>query len=109
MGLLTLLHLRRSSPWEKPTLLDQLLASPLALVVATVYRVILFLRGHPFRPPAGRPPIRVVCLSDTHDRILHRVPEGDLLIHAGDLSEGGQVEEIQRQVDWLAGLGHREK
>ena len=109
MGILTLLHLRRSSPWEKPTLLDQLLASPFALIVATVYQVILFLRGHPFRPPPGRPPIRVVCLSDTHDRVLDRVPEGDLLIHGGDLTEAGTVKDIQRQVDWLAGLEHREK
>jgi len=109
MGILTLLHLRRSSPWEKPTLLDQLLASPFALIVATAYQVILFLRGHPFRPPPGRPPIRVVCLSDTHDRVLDHVPEGDLLIHGGDLTEAGTVKDIQRQVDWLAGLEHREK
>lgn len=55
--------------------------------------------------------IRVVCLSDTHNIIppAGSVPEGDLLIHCGDMTVDGTVEEIQRQVDWLKGLPHRWK
>jgi hypothetical protein len=32
-----------------------------------------------------------------------------VLIHAGDLTNNGSVEEIQKQLDWLASLPHREK
>ena len=109
MGLLTLLRLRRPSPWERPTLLDHLLSSPLAWLVTILYHIMLFLRGHPFTPPEGRPPIRVVCLSDTHDGMNVKIPDGDLLIHAGDLTNVGDLESIQRQVDWLAGMPHRYK
>ncbi|KAK1755816.1 calcineurin-like phosphoesterase [Echria macrotheca] len=111
MGLLTLLHLRRPNPWERPTLLDNLLSSPLQLLITILYQIILILRGHPFRPPRGRPPIRVVCLSDTHSRIPPNLSgvEGDLLIHAGDLTDDGSRESIQRQVDWIASLKFGEK
>ena len=54
--------------------------------------------------------MRIVCLSDTHD--LHAeivVPDGDLLIHAGDVSQGGQPEEIRAFADWFAALPHRHK
>jgi predicted phosphodiesterase len=54
--------------------------------------------------------MRIVCLSDTHnlhDRI--RVPEGDLLVHAGDATMRGTAEEIAAFFDWLAGLPHRHK
>lgn len=34
---------------------------------------------------------------------------GDLLIHAGDLTNSGTIEEIQAQIDWLDALPHREK
>ncbi|KAL2267472.1 hypothetical protein VTJ83DRAFT_4749 [Remersonia thermophila] len=55
-----------------------------------------------------RRPIRVVCLSDTHNLALppEAVPDGDLLIHCGDLTVGGSVDEVQRQVDWLKSLPH---
>ena len=112
MGILTFLRLRRRDEWEPPTVLDRLLASPLQWLVAYVYRVLVRLRGRPFRPPpAGgrRPRIRVVCLADTHDHTDIAVPDGDLLIHAGDLTDDGTAATLQRQIDWLAGLPHRHK
>lgn len=109
MGLLQRLKLRRSSKWEKPTLLDHLLSSPLQFIVTCIYHIILLLRGKPFRPPSDKPPIRVVCLSDTHDQIVRNVPDGDLLLHAGDLTNSGSADDIQKQVDWLASLPHRHK
>ena len=54
--------------------------------------------------------MRIVCLSDTHnlhDRI--RVPEGDLLLHAGDATSRGTEKEVSVFADWLAGLPHRHK
>ena len=108
MSLLTWLGLRRSSIWEPPTALDRFLDSPLQALVQRIFRIFLFLRGAPFQPPRGRRPIRVVCISDTHDRTV-AVPDGDLLIHAGDLTNGGSAADVQRQVDWLDSLPHRHK
>ncbi|KAJ9148902.1 Calcineurin-like phosphoesterase [Pleurostoma richardsiae] len=111
MGLLTRLGLRRPNEWEPPTPLDNLLASPLQFLVAHLYYLILLLRGSPLHPPrsAARPAIRVVCLSDTHDLVPAAVPDGDLLIHAGDLTDGGTLADVQAQLDWLARLPHRHK
>src|SRR5271157_1458943 len=52
--------------------------------------------------------MRVVLISDTHD--LHdqvQVPEGDLLIHAGDLTMLGRMNEIAAAGLWLRKLGER--
>ena len=52
----------------------------------------------------------IVCLSDTHsrhDRI--RVPPGDVLVHAGDATMAGRVEEIAAFNHWLGALPHRHK
>ena len=51
--------------------------------------------------------MRVVCISDTH--CMHdglRVPDGDLLVHAGDLTETGSYEEVARACDFLGSLPH---
>ncbi len=109
MGLLTWLGLRRPNMWERPTALDKWLSSPLQWFVLYIFHLVLFLRGRPFRPPRDRVPIRVVCLSDTHDRTIASVPDGDLLIHAGDLTDAGTVADIQRQIDWLDSLPHTHK
>lgn len=111
-NLLIFLHLRRRDPWSPPTPLDHLLTSPLQWAVALLYtRLLLPLRGHPFHPPPHKRPIRVVCLSDTHNLTLRTedVPGGDVLIHCGDLTQGGTVAEVQAQVDWLRRLPHRWK
>jgi predicted phosphohydrolase len=54
--------------------------------------------------------MRIVCLSDTHG--LHRrldVPDGDILLHAGDFSMGGRAHEIERFDRWLGTLPHAHK
>lgn len=53
---------------------------------------------------------RIVCISDTHeqhDRIS--VPDGDLLLFAGDMSFMGDEAAVHRFNDWLAGLPHPHK
>ncbi|KAK3988548.1 putative rhamnogalacturonate lyase C [Cladorrhinum sp. PSN332] len=109
--LLIFLRLRRPSPWEPPTLLDSLISSPLNYIATLLYHTILLLRGHSFHPPKDKSPIRVVCLSDTHTLTLppSSIPDGDLLIHCGDLTNDGTPEEIQVQVDWLNSLKGRYK
>ena len=54
--------------------------------------------------------MRLVCLSDTHNR--HReiaVPEGDVLVHAGDATMRGSRREVEDFAAWLVALPHRHK
>lgn len=54
--------------------------------------------------------MRLVILSDTHG--LHEqvdVPDGDVLVHAGDLSNRGTLDGIRRFDAWISGLPHRHK
>ncbi|EGX96671.1 phosphoesterase [Cordyceps militaris CM01] len=37
------------------------------------------------------------------------VPDGDLLLHAGNLTVGGSFAKLQAQLDWLNTLPHRQK
>lgn len=52
--------------------------------------------------------IHVVCIADTHNH-QPALSDGDLLLHAGDLSELGSFEELQAQLDWLNTQPHRHK
>jgi len=52
--------------------------------------------------------VKIVCISDTHDHVLE-LPSGDLLLHAGDFSNKGSYEEIQKQLDWLNEQPHEHK
>ncbi len=41
--------------------------------------------------------IRVVCISDTHGKMgkaLRSIPDGDILIHAGDFTQRGHGDEV---------------
>ncbi|KAI8936804.1 hypothetical protein NX059_006045 [Plenodomus lindquistii] len=79
--------------------------APVKLLLYHAYHLIAYLRS---TPKPAQPPIRVVCISDTHNHVLNNVPLGDLLIHAGDLTNGGSVAELQKQIDWLDSLPHKE-
>lgn len=46
-------------------------------------------------------PVSVVCISDTHNS-RPRLPDGDVLIHAGDLTQSGTFEELKASVVWLS-------
>jgi Calcineurin-like phosphoesterase len=43
---------------------------------------------------------RFVCISDTHNS-LPKLPLGDVLVHAGDLTNQGSFSELQKTVAWL--------
>jgi Icc-related predicted phosphoesterase len=54
--------------------------------------------------------MRIVCISDTHNQLKKvSIPPGDLLIHAGDLTGRGSLQEIERADRELAALPHRHK
>ena len=48
---------------------------------------------------------RFVCVSDTHNASpatgSFLLPKGDVLVHAGDLTNQGTFSELQRTVDWI--------
>jgi Icc-related predicted phosphoesterase len=53
---------------------------------------------------------KIVCLSDTHNCNAEiKVPDGDILIHAGDATIRGTVPEIESFNKWFANLPHRFK
>ncbi|MCJ1449915.1 hypothetical protein MMC28_000243 [Mycoblastus sanguinarius] len=97
------------SPFEPRTIFYRILSSPLKFLAQTIYALILFLRGSasPKPPPSSR--IRLVCISDTHTLKPPYLPPGDVLIHAGDLTNAGTVDDIQDQVDWLSSLPYEYK
>ena len=54
--------------------------------------------------------MRLVLISDTHQRHDQLVvPDGDVLVHAGDFSTRGGEEEVARFAAWLRALPHRHK
>lgn len=52
--------------------------------------------------------MRIVCLSDTHNQQID-VPDGDLLIHAGDATFQGTADEITEFNAWFSALPHKHK
>lgn len=50
--------------------------------------------------------MKLVCISDTHgfhDQLS--LPRGDILVHAGDFTDGGLVEEAQHFLRWFGQVG----
>ena len=55
--------------------------------------------------------VRFVLISDTHNREseIDEIPDGDVLLHCGDLTNKGKVEELKSVNDWFATLPHKTK
>lgn len=54
--------------------------------------------------------MKIVCLSDTHNCNTEiNVPEGDILIHAGDSTIRGTIPEVEEFLQWFASLPHKYK
>jgi len=72
----------------------------------------LYAHQPPASPPTSSPlvlpSIKVVCIADTHSQ-QPGLPHGDILIHAGDLTNNGTFEELQSQLMWLNTLPHTHK
>lgn len=73
-----------------------------------------YYRCDPFPPstPISEDKIRFVCISDTHGKIegskLH-MPPGDVLLHAGDFTQKGHMNEIQKFNSYLGALPYKVK
>ncbi|XP_045585223.1 metallophosphoesterase MPPED2 [Procambarus clarkii] len=62
--------------------------------------------------PAPHNMVRFVCMSDTHNgtkKLPHPVPDGDVLLHAGDFTQRGTIAEARQFNDWLGTLPHPHK
>jgi Icc-related predicted phosphoesterase len=55
--------------------------------------------------------MRLICISDTHSlhRRISEIPDGDVLIHAGDCLGSGTLDDVEDLNDWLGALPHRYK
>ena len=56
--------------------------------------------------------MRLVFLADTHTfqaDLAGKIPDGDVLIHAGDLGRAGDEAELRDAAAWLRSLPHRHK
>lgn len=51
---------------------------------------------------------RFVCISDTHTR-TYEVPDGDVLLHGGDLTKLGKESEMKTTMEWLYEMPHKVK
>jgi len=64
--------------------------------------------GNDVPPHPGQGWTRFVCVSDTHSKTFP-LPDGDVLIHAGDLCSWGSVPQLKVTMDWLVSLPHPKK
>ncbi|KAJ5545230.1 hypothetical protein N7461_007534 [Penicillium sp. DV-2018c] len=92
-----LINRQRPGPWEK------FWAQPYVFLARMLYSWHKPLPAMPVRSP-----VAVVCISDTHNAQIG-VPDGDVLIHAGDLTQSGSFQELQNALDWLRALPHPHK
>lgn len=58
---------------------------------------------NPSEPVNSETHLRLVCISDTHNQIDENfeLPDGDVLVHAGDFSNVGTMKEIKQFNDFL--------
>lgn len=89
---------------RKPNAFSQFIEEPCTYLATTLYN---WRRIHLIEKPESS--VSVVCISDTHNHQPSNIPPGDILIHAGDLTQGGTLQEIQASIDWLNSLLHPTK
>ena len=101
MSLDSILFRKPPSTWEK------LIFSPVQFLAHRTYS--LYCRGTD--TPADPLGITVVCVSDTHNShaSIPPLPPGDILIHAGDLTQSGTEDELHSVLVWLTAQQHPHK
>lgn len=51
---------------------------------------------------------RIVCISDTHrQHNMIKVPDGDVLIHAGDFTDWGSLNDVMDIAEWFKAQPHK--
>lgn len=95
-GLDSLLHRTPPTAWEN------FRSDPLLFLAQRVYAWCQITASKTSRG------IQVVCISDTHNSHHSQpaLPQGDILIHAGDLTHSGTPNELSDALDWLSSHPH---
>ncbi|KAF9054543.1 metallophosphoesterase domain-containing protein 1 [Panaeolus papilionaceus] len=101
---------------KPPTTWERFVASPLLFLARSIYS---YTRPGPHdsenypdsagtSKPIAVNKIRIVCISDTHDTQFCQpsLPEGDILIHAGDLTNSGTRLQLDNVLTWLESQPH---
>ena len=58
----------------------------------------------------GEEQLKIVCISDTHGKHKNvTLPEGDILIHAGDITNCGEIGQLRSFAKWFAEQPFRHK
>ena len=58
--------------------------------------------------PAEENGVKIICISDTHGKHHDMdIPDGDILIHAGDFTMLGLISEVILFNEWLGSLPHK--
>jgi len=69
-------------------------------------------------PPKREGTVRFVCISDTHSyesktmagpTAFDNIPDGDVLLHCGDFTNMGRLEEVMSFAKWFGALPHKRK
>ncbi|KAE8155259.1 Metallo-dependent phosphatase [Aspergillus avenaceus] len=84
----------------RPSVWQQFLKQPCVFLARKLYT---WQQITPAQPLVN--PVSIVCISDTHN-CQPALPDGDVLIHAGDLTQSGSLKELQATVDWLHAQSH---
>lgn len=100
MALDAIIRRKTPSSWEA------FLESPWPTLARTLSSQRIITNNEPRSDPSTY--ITVVCISDIHNT-QPQLPDGDLLLVAGDLTEHGTIEELSRQLDWLSEQPHLHK
>ncbi|KAL5341735.1 Metallo-dependent phosphatase-like protein [Aspergillus crustosus] len=97
---------------EQETFWTRFRKSPVRVIARTIYdrfsRADYPLSKLPNNQNEDQLTARVVCISDTHNT-KPSLPDGDILIHAGDLTQSGTKKELEAQINWLHQQPHQLK
>ncbi|KAJ5958579.1 uncharacterized protein N7479_005729 [Penicillium vulpinum] len=88
---------------QPPTPWQQFLTQPCVFLAQKLYA---WHKTMPGQPPTN--PVSIICVSDTHNR-QPSLPDGGILIHAGDLTQSGSSKELQTTLTWLDAQPHPTK
>ncbi|KAK6500880.1 hypothetical protein TWF506_003641 [Arthrobotrys conoides] len=94
---------------KQPSRLDRILAEPHKYIAQALYRLQPTISPPISRNSSDSNKLKVVCISDTHNNEFEDIPDGDILVHAGDITENGTLKELQKSFDWLDSLPHKYK
>lgn len=96
-GLDQLIHRPRPGLWQ------QFRVQPSVFLSRKLYT---WYQAIPAKPLTN--PVSIVCISDTHNS-QSKLPDGDILIHVGDLTQSGSLKELEAALAWLRSQSHPTK